>query len=167
MLFDLHPKEAATATLAAKEIQRLATAAAKACEKAGVDANEAHALAGYAEEAAYRIDKREGDTAELPGRHRLALMFGLVRLANDLDKTRASLATDFLSDTTEVEERIGEINALHGKLRDCTDEQATFVWRENADDETTITLTTGGRSVTATEGEFARALDVLETTVPA
>lgn len=121
VFFHTHgPKEIETLLLAAAEVRRLAEAAAKAMKKVQLDEFDAMERVGYAEEAALRINQREGVTIEFSHGHREALRVGLALLEADQRKLIEG-QLELLGETHEMEERASELAMLAHRLR-LTDE---------------------------------------------
>jgi hypothetical protein len=110
------PQEVATLRLAAALTKKVSESAAKACDRAGLDADLARTQAGYAEEAAYVIDKAIGGVVEISHGHRKALLLGLQLIQNELTDQVADQQT-FLVETEHTVERQKDVQSLALRIR--------------------------------------------------
>lgn len=157
MYFPLQAADVATLRIAASLARKAGEAAAKACERAELTQGEgeAQSLAGYADEATFRLDKMTDGIAEFGRNHVAALGTGLRLMLAKLEKNQEA-DTELLVEVHAHQLRRDEITRVLWKIRANP--------QRDLEEEVQITLEVPGQEpVKASASEMQAALDELKT----
>lgn len=118
MLFMLETSDVATLRIAAELAKKAGEAAAKSCERAelSMGQGEGETLAGYADEATFRMNKMDGKLADFARGHVQALGTGLRLMLTKLDKNQEADA-ELLIEVDAHQARRDEITRVLWKIR--------------------------------------------------